>query len=105
MLRTWPGPNTWLVAHNLRVPQWISGAHPTVAIRVSAHPTVAALCDLFGGALVSTSANPQGCQPARFSFQARRYFGPQVVYAAGQVNLGGRPSTIRDLISGQVIRA
>ena len=44
-----------------RVPHWITGAHDGVAVRVSAHPLVVALCEAFGGPLVSTSANP----PAR----------------------------------------
>ena len=33
---SWPGPNTWLVPHHNRVPEWVTGAHDTVAIRVSA---------------------------------------------------------------------
>ena len=42
-----------------RVPEWISGKHDTVALRVSAHPLVRNLCLAYGGPLVSTSANPQ----------------------------------------------
>ena len=30
---TWPGPNTWLVPHQDRLPQWITGQHDTVALR------------------------------------------------------------------------
>lgn len=101
---SWPGPITWLVPHRQRLPAWITGQHDTVALRVSRHPVVATLCRTLGGPIVSTSANPQGAQAARFSFQARRYFGDNVTYAPGRVDLQARPSVIRDLISGAVLR-
>lgn len=45
-----------------------TGAHTGIAVRVTAHPLVRALCDTFGGALVSTSANiasePSPCSRA-----------------------------------------
>ena len=104
-LASWPGPNTWLVPHNQRIPTWVTGEHATVAVRVSAHPLVQALCLASGGPLVSTSANPQGLPPARTGFRARVYFGDQVVYAPGLVNPTARPSTIRDLITGATLRA
>jgi L-threonylcarbamoyladenylate synthase len=101
---SWPGPNTWLVPHHDEVPYWICGDHSTVALRVSAHPVVRALSERVGP-LVSTSANPQGLPPARIGFKARRYFGDQVFYAPGQVNQNAKPSTIRDLMTGAVVRA
>lgn len=100
----WPGPNTWLVPHYDEVPHWICGDHPTVALRVSAHPVVRALCELTGP-LVSTSANPQALPPARTGFKARSYFGDQVFYVPGQVNQNAKPSTIRDLLTGALVRA
>jgi L-threonylcarbamoyladenylate synthase len=101
---SWPGPNTWLVPHHGEVPPWISGQHETVALRVSAHPVVRALAEL-AGPLVSTSANPQGLAPARQAFRARGYFGNQVFYAPGQVFPNAGPSTIRDLLTGRIVRA
>lgn len=101
---TWPGPNTWLVPHHTLVPNWICGAHQTVAIRVSNHPTIKALSAAVGGPLVSSSANPQGLAPARTGFRARFYFGPQVQYAPGQIGHAAKPSQIRDLISGKILR-
>lgn len=102
---SWPGPRTWLVPHRQRLPAWITGQHETVALRVSRHPVVVALCRTLGGPIVSTSANPQGAQAPRFSFQVRRYFGDNVTYAPGRVDRHARPSVIRDLISGRVLRA
>ncbi len=102
---SWPGPTTWLVPHRDRLPGWISGEHNTVAVRVSSHPVVQDLCRGYGSPLVSTSANPQGAQPARSGFQARRYFGESVYYVPGRIGASTRPSQIRDLLTGTVIRA
>lgn len=102
---SWPGPHTWLVPHHNLIPAWVCGQFDTVALRVSAHPVVKALCEAFGGAIVSTSANPQGLAPARYGFKARLYFGSSVEYCAGQVNHHAQPSQIRDLSSGQLVRA
>lgn len=102
---SWPGANTWLVPHGGYVPPWISGRYSTVAIRVSSHPVVRALCDYFGGPIVSTSANPQSLSPARYAYRARRYFGNSVYYVPGQVDVSARPSVIRDLRTDRIIRA
>ncbi len=59
LANSWPGPNTWLVPHQDRLPPWITGRHDSVALRVTDHPLVARLCALTGP-LVSTSANPAG---------------------------------------------
>ncbi|ENY6666857.1 L-threonylcarbamoyladenylate synthase, partial [Pseudomonas aeruginosa] len=56
---TWPGPNTWLVPHQERLPEWVTGVHDSVAVRVTDHPLVQELCHLTGP-LISTSANPAG---------------------------------------------
>ena len=103
---SWPGPATWLLPHRNQVPPWISGAHDTVALRVSDHPVVRALCLAWGGPLVSTSANPSGARAAVESFQVRRYFKDHLDYLLpGAVGGTGRPTGIRDLASGQIIRA
>ena len=101
----WPGPLTWLVPHGGRVPDWITGGSPSVAVRVSAHEGVSALCREFGGPLVSTSANPSGRQPARTTLQVRRYFTEQLDYILPGA-LGGQrgPTPIKDLRSGHVLR-
>lgn len=106
MAESWPGPCTWLVPHRGRVGAWIHGEHETVAVRVSDHPVVAALCAAWGGPLVSTSANPAGCRPPLAGFQVRRYFGDTLDYMVpGAVGGAGRPTQIRDLASGHIIRS
>ncbi len=102
---SWPGPATWLLPHEGRVPRWVCGAHATVAVRVSSHPVVSALCTAWGGPLVSTSANPAGARPAVEAYQVRRYFGNGLDYLLpGRVGAARRPTAIRDLSSGQIIR-
>ncbi|TWI57655.1 L-threonylcarbamoyladenylate synthase [Pseudomonas duriflava] len=101
---TWPGPNTWLVPHQNRLPGWITGAHSTVAVRVSEHPLVRELCSLTGP-IVSTSANPSGRPAARSRLRVEQYFSNQLDAVLGGA-LGGRrsPSVIRDLETDQVFR-
>ena len=104
--RTWPGPVTWLLPHFGRVPAWICGDHHTVALRQTAHPFTAALTRAFGGAIVSTSANPSGCLPARHKYQVLRYFGSELDFVGGgSTGRQKTPSEIRDLVSGSVLRA
>ncbi len=98
-------PTTYLLPFaNGEIPQWISGEHHKVAVRVSKHPTVRALCHAFGGALVSTSANPAGCQPAREIFQLKRYFSDTVPICQGRIGASLRPSRIIDLETSRIIR-
>ncbi|MDP4987662.1 MAG: L-threonylcarbamoyladenylate synthase [Porticoccaceae bacterium] len=104
MSSTWPGPNTWLVPHQNLLPEWVTGVHDTVALRVSDHPQVRDLCSMVGP-LISTSANPQGRPAARTRLRVEQYFRGQIDLVLGG-QLGGRknPSVIRDLASGNVIR-
>lgn len=103
---SWPGPNTWLVPHNNRVPPWIHGDHDTVAVRVSAHRVVRELCDCWGGVLVSTSANRAGDAAATARFQVLRYFSDHLDYVVpGSVGSEKKPSLIRDVVSDQIIRS
>jgi L-threonylcarbamoyladenylate synthase len=105
LAKVWPGPVTWLLPHSGRVPSWICGEHATVAVRVSAHPVVSALCSAWGGPLVSSSANLAGARPAREAFQVRRFFGEGLDYLLpGRIGAAARPTSIRDLCSGQIIR-
>lgn len=98
-------PTTWLVPDNGRAHRLVRGDHQRVALRVSRHPLVARLCRAYGGPLVSTSANRAGEPAAISSAQLRASFGSGLD-AVLEGALGGhqRPSTIRDLLTGQVLR-
>lgn len=102
---SWPGPNTWILPASASAPRWITGRHDGIAVRVTAHPHVIALCNGFGGALVSTSANiataPSPC--------SRGALDPRIVAGVDAISPGetlGRdqPSTIRDARSGALVR-
>lgn len=102
---TWPGPNTWIVPATTRVPRWITGTHAGVAVRVSAHPIVAALCKAFGGPLVSTSANRAGEPPALDCGQ----LDPALLalldgVCEGETGGLAAPTPIRDALTGAVLR-
>lgn len=106
VIESWPGPNTWVVPATARVPRWITGIHHGVAVRVSAHPDVIALCAAFGGPLVSTSANLTGHPPAF----GRDALDPALLWhidgvMAGETGGLAAPTAIRDAITGTQLRA
>ena len=98
-------PTTWLIPfkpHSL--PDYIVGEHKTVAVRLSHHPVVKALVLAVGMPIVSTSANPAACMPAREAFQCRRYFANNVFLCRGRIGKERKTSQIRDLITGKLLR-
>ena len=104
-MATWPGPVTWLFPSGDGAPGWLAGEHQTIALRISAHPVCRALCAAFNGAIVSTSANPGQAEPARTVAQLEQYFGAALGgIVEGKLGGGVRPSEIRDLVSGRVLR-
>ena len=85
---TWPGPNTWLVPHQERLPEWVTGVHDSVAVRVTDHPLVQELCHLTGP-LISTSANPAGRPAARTRLRVEQYFHDELDAILGGGGGGG----------------
>ncbi len=106
LLRGWPGPLTWVVPANAAAPPWITGGRASIAVRVSAHPVVRALCQAVDHALVSTSANRSGRPPARSRIAALHGFGAQVdLVLAGATDPQRQPTEIRDALSDTVLRS
>ena len=105
VLASWPGPHTWTMPASSQAPRWITGRHTSIAVRVSQHPVVVSLCNAFGGALVSTSANLSG-QPAVSSRDALDPVMLERVDAVVAGATGGlsRPTPIRDALTGQALR-
>ena len=102
---SWPGPNTWVLPARGSAPPWITGGRSDIAVRVSAHPVVAALCTRLGGPIVSTSANLAGEPPPR----RRADLAPALLALVDGVCEGENgdrdtPSTIRDARTGAVLR-
>ncbi len=63
--RFWPGLLTLVLPARASVPASWTSADRTLALRVSGHPTAAALTRALGGPLVATSANRSGETPPR----------------------------------------
>lgn len=104
-MASWPGPFTWTWPCLPEVPDWLTGEHETLAVRVTAHPVAAALCEAFGGPLVSSSANRSGHAPARSPLQVRREFGDQTDYIIhGPLSGLAQPTRIRDVMTGRLLR-
>jgi L-threonylcarbamoyladenylate synthase len=102
--KTWPGPVTWLLPVREEVPMLLTGLHDTIAVRVTAHPQTRALCEAFGGAIVSTSANLNGLRPAMNVHQVRWQL-PELDYVlAGSLGGAKKPSQIRDAQTGEILR-
>lgn len=98
-------PTTWIVPRARNTPLWLTGGRNTVAVRITDHPLSAALCRTFGGALVSTSANPSGKPAARTALKVRQYFRGQALFIVpGPLGGAAKPSEIRDLHSGEILR-
>ncbi len=85
MASTWPGPNTWLVPHQDLLPEWVTGEHDTVALRVSDHPLVRD-CVLIGRAIDFHLGQPPG-PPGRPHADSRR----AVLPWPGRSGVGRRP--------------
>ena len=104
-MQTWPGPVTWLFPRAAGVSDFVAGSHKTVAVRITAHEGSQAICQAFGSALISTSANPSSASPALSSNEVNHYFGNGLGgILAGPLGGASQPSEIRDLESGDVIR-
>lgn len=100
----WPGPVTFVFPAKASTPRWLTGRFDTLAVRVTAHPLVVALCESYGKPLVSTSANLSGQEPCRTVEEVIAQFGETFPVVEGET--GGRlnPSEIRDALTGELFR-
>ncbi len=106
MNKSWQGkkPHTWLVPSAKNCPKWLTGKHSTIAVRITSHRFSKQLCKQIGMALVSTSANKSGHQPAKTSRECYRLFSGQLRILPGMTAGNKKPSTIQDLVTGRIIR-
>jgi L-threonylcarbamoyladenylate synthase len=105
IVASWPGPATWLVPDvNNEIPAWIKGASDGVALHVSAHPLVQALCIEFGGPVVSTSACRGTAVVARSALQVVKHLGKDIDGVLhGKPGGLTPPDSIIDSRSGRVV--
>lgn len=102
---SWPGPTTWVLpAQNIN--SLVTGFRDTIAVRVTAHEISSNLCQTFGDALVSTSANRSGLPPARSPVQVRKHFGQQLDgIVHGALGVHTQPTKIIDAATDTVLRS
>lgn len=103
---TYPSAITWLLPARPQVSELLRGNSDKIAVRVTAHSQAAALCQAWGGALISTSANVSTQPPATTADQVQQIFGNSIDYVLrGEIGDRTRPSEIRDALTNQVIRS
>jgi len=103
---TRPSETTYIYPTKSSTPKWLTGDFESLAVRISKHPLVRELCDTLDSALVSTSANLTGEEPAKTAHEVRRTLDGLIdVIIDGETGDLNKPTEIRDSISGQIIRA
>nr|WP_201746312.1 L-threonylcarbamoyladenylate synthase [Veronia nyctiphanis] len=102
---SWPGPVTWVMPKGEKVTSWVSGQFDTVAVRVSDHPDVQALCQAFGKPITSTSANLAGEPPCMSVADVELHLAERVkTVFDGKTGNRDKPTEIRDALTGNILR-
>ena len=103
LMSKWPGPHTWIVPA-LEISPLLSGGKETIALRLSQHKETVNICNAFGGAIVSTSANKEGDKTPSSPEEIKEIF-PGIKVMQGELGGLNKPSKIEDLVTGEVIRS
>ncbi|KPZ69301.1 Threonylcarbamoyl-AMP synthase [Shewanella sp. P1-14-1] len=101
----WPGPFTFVMPIKPGVSKLLCGQFDSIAVRVSSHPVVRALCDTVNKPFVSSSANIAGHDPAMSAAEIEHTFSNDITaLVVGELGSQRQPSTIIDARSGKVLR-
>lgn len=96
---------TWLVPVKDTTSEFLTGQFDTLAVRISNHPVVKKLCDEFGAAIVSTSANISTHDAARTADQVKQTLADKIDFVVeGETDINAQPSEIRDALTDKIIR-
>ncbi len=102
--QSWPGHVTWILPTQ-RFPLSVTGGRTTIAARVPDHEQARDLCEAYGNALVSTSANVSSELPALRESEVRESVGSQVDFVLpGSIGDALGPSEIRSAIDNERLR-
>ena len=105
ILSRWPAALTQVLPANNNISPLLCGVFDSIAVRVTNHPDVVALCNLTNKAVVSTSANLSGQPPATTWQQVEQKLGDKVDSIIKTDTLGFiKPTSIIDGLTGSVIR-
>ncbi|KAF3977992.1 MAG: threonylcarbamoyl-AMP synthase [Methylococcales symbiont of Iophon sp. n. MRB-2018] len=103
--KTWPGAVTWIIPVQSWVPEWLTGEHTSLAVRVTAHPIARQLCTANGKPLVSTSANTSSKPPAIKSWEVlKKLDNTKLFILPGQVGGLAHATSIYNVLNHQQIR-
>ncbi|WP_372870825.1 L-threonylcarbamoyladenylate synthase [Shewanella sp.] len=104
-LDNWPGSFTFVIPAGAGVSRMLRGSFDTIAVRVTAHEGVRAMCDACQKPLVSTSANLAGQPPALTLEEVQTQLGDKIdAVVMGRLGGSGQPSTITDILTGHIFR-
>ncbi len=106
VMSRWPGAITQIVPANKNISSLLTGNFDTIAVRVTEHPDVVAICNAFNKPIVSTSANLSGQTAAITWQQVQGQFKNKIDYLLQGYTLGHtQPSKIIDALTGEVLRS
>ncbi len=102
----WPGAITQILPATKGTSPLLTGVYDSIAVRVTQHPDVIAMCKLINKPIISTSANISG-QPAACSWQqVLLQFPSQLDQIIKSNTLGlSSPSMIIDGLTSKVLRS
>ena len=97
-------PSTWIIPVNSDCPNILTGSRDSMAVRRVTMPSLVRLIH-YVGPLVSTSANRSGRPACQSRWQVINQLGHVVDHVArGRTQGYRKPSTIRDMQTGTIIR-
>ena len=106
LLNYWPGPYTFLIKYNNKLPDHLRNDSGKIALRVSNHLPIKHLFKYFSGYMVSTSANISGKVNLKNPKQILDCFeSNEIAYYDEILGNNKLPSKIIDLESRSIIRA
>ena len=106
VLESWPGPNTWLVPPDKKLPKWlINSDNGLIAVRISEHIAIKEMCKRFGKPIISTSANLYNSTALKNCEEVERVFSKTIDYLViGKTSSENKPSTIKNMLTGEIVR-
>jgi L-threonylcarbamoyladenylate synthase len=98
-------PTSWIMPASDTCPHWLCHDDGSVAIRITRHKLVSALCEQLQSAIISTSANVSGGAPLSDRLGIQRSFGDSVdAILFSDEAATGRPSVIKNYSDQTIIR-
>ncbi|MEC9375742.1 MAG: L-threonylcarbamoyladenylate synthase [Pseudomonadota bacterium] len=98
-------PITWIVCAAPKATDYLTGGRSTIAVRITKHPVVKALCESVGSAIISTSANLSGEEPIKSKYALRKLLQDKVdLIVTGELTDSLGPSEIRIAKNNHVLR-